>query len=1041
MMKSRLFLRLFAVLSALFIGGGILAQNQTFTVSGTVIDDKGAPIAGVGITVPGTTVGTATNGDGTYTINVPANATLNFSFIGYTPVTVAVGNQTRIDVTMSEDVLKIDDVVVVGYGTLTKRSVTTAISSVEGSKFADMPVNNVAQGMVGLVSGVTFQQISGQPGEAPAIRIRGAGSINNSNDPLFVIDGYPTDDSELFVNLSPGDIQSIDILKDAASAAIYGSRAGNGVIIVTTKHGQSGKPNIRFDALIGIDQPMKYLDVLNRDQFVDMVKEARANQGMDPLPMLENPSLLPDTDWQKLIFRNALTQRYNLSVNGGSDKMRYAFSASYQDQEGILLNSFNNRISVKGSFDVNLSKYVKIGVSFSPTYSKTRSQDPTGGNTSITSGAVADALSMPPIYEPYLENGDYFQIIQHASETGFNVQLLNPLSKLNEIKNDRTAIRTRNQAYIEIKPIKGLVLNSSFNFSSNSSKQEYYVTAYNPGSDRSGNKSTPNLAAIDAYRRSGFGYNVYWSSTANYSFTLGNDHNFVALLGYDVAYDSGFSVRQDDRTDSDFPIAYDNTTITNVNGALLYNGSSSFDEYAFDAVFGRLNYDYKGKYLVSGSVRRDRSSKFGADNRSGIFWSASAAWNLAEESWLQGQKSWLSMAKIRASYGVTGNDRIGNNYAWLSSMNKDHHVIFGQGTDASRVTAYYPDGYSNSQLGWEKNRQWDLGFDIGLFRRVNINIDLYKRNSNVIMNASIPNFNGKSGSIMMNAGEVQNKGLEFNITSPILVKNFKWTSNLNFSMNRNKIISLADGMTQLANGRAGAWSNVIRNYVGRPMGDMYMYIVEGTFNTEEDLANYAKKGSQGLGDLRFKDVDKNGSIDVNDMEYVGNYQPKLTFGFSNQFSYKNFDFSFVLDGQVGGKIIFGIARPISLNRWMENALTISAENRWRSPEDPGNGKSHKAGSANMGSNIDASTRFLYKSDFLRIRNVSLGYTVPERIVKKLGLKGVRFNITAQNLHMFTEYPGYSPEANQNGNSATNNGVDFGCYPIARSITFGANFSF
>ncbi|MDR0429230.1 MAG: TonB-dependent receptor [Tannerellaceae bacterium] len=1028
------------------------ATAQEYIIKGTVKDTFGEPMIGVTIQIEGTSIGTITDFDGGYAIQVPnPQIELTFSFVGYDTQVIAIEGRDRIDVTMHENTTIMEDLIVIGYGTVTKRSLSTAVSTVYGSKVADMPTGNLAQSLVGLSSGVTFQQISGQPGESPAIRIRGNGSINSGNDPLFVIDGYPTSSSSDFANINPQDVESIQILKDAASSAIYGSRAGNGVIIVTTKRGKDGKPDIRFSSQVGISQPSTYVDVLGRDDYLEMVIEARVNNGsIDNFPALQDlwnrRSSLPDNNWQKDIFRNALNHRTNISVTGGTEKIKYNFSASYLNEDGILLNSFNKRINIKGGFEALLTDKIKLGVNFSPTYNYTRAQNPSGGNTEDVTGIIAEALTFPPIFIPYTENGDYFQVAQHAGgqngypNYGFNTQIRNPVANLMENFDNRWSFRSLNNAFLEFRPIEKLVIRSSVDLMLNSYKRDFYQTAYLLGNNYMGNKSTPNFNTINGYRSSLLAYDIYSSTTATYNWSINEYHNFTTLLGYDVEYFNTFNVRQDDRTDSDYPIAYTQTNITNVNGANLWNGSSNVGEYAFDAIFGRLNYDYNHKYVVSASLRRDRSSKFGPSQRAGIFYSGSAAWNISEEEW--GKSDWLTSSKIRLSYGLTGNDQIGNYYSWLAALENENQVVFGMGENMVTRTSYYPNGYSNLYLGWEKNSQWDLGVDLGFFHRFGLTVDLYRRVSEVVMTMSIPNFNGISSSIMANSGEIENKGFEAQLTIPILTNAFQWTATLNGSKNINKILTLANGQSQLSNQSAGTkWSNVIRNYVGRPMGDMYMLKVIGTFNNADDVKNHPNFGTQAIGDLMYEDYSKDGKIDNDDFQFVGNYQPDFTFGLTNSFEYKNFDLNFTIDGQVGGKIIFAAARAFTLNRYDDNVLTESGLGRWRSEDSPGNGTSHKAGSNNLGSNINASNRYLYSSDYLRLRNLGIGYLFPKNISRKFGFEMLRLSLNAQNLYTFDKYPGYSVESNYSGNSATNNGVDFGSYPLSRTITFGINIGF
>lgn len=1030
-----------SLMTTVFFVFSVIGAHAQSVVTGSVKDGSGEPIIGATIMEKGTSNGGVTDLDGNFSIKVGDHATLVVSYVGYERQEVPVAGKSTVNIVLTESDRTIDEVVVVGYGAIAKRSVSTAISTVKGDRIAGMPTSNVAQSLVGMSSGITLQQVNGEPGAAPAIRIRGAGSINSGNDPLYVIDGYPTTDSELFNSISPTDIDDIQILKDAASSAIYGSKAGNGVIIVTTKSGRTGKSRVSFSTQIGVNQVQRYVDVLGSKDYLDMIIEARTNNGtignFPGLLKLRESGDYANTDWQDEIFRNALNYRANANVTGGNENVTYHFSVNYQNEDGILLNSYYRKVNVKGGFDARLNKYVKIGVGFSPTYTKKRAQQPAGGGTEDMTGVIAEALSYPPILPVWQPNGDYTQIAQHYTHYGLNNQLRNPVANLLENSNDSWSIRTLTNAYIEIKPLKSLTVRSSVDLSTNSTKLDYYQSACLLGANETGNKSTPNLSAIDAYRASGFGYNTYWSTTATYDRMFGEKHHLNAVLGYDFEYNSDFSVRQDDRTDADNPVAYKNTSITNVMGANLWTGSSRNTKYAFDALFGRVIYDYDSKYVVSGSLRRDRSSKFGPDNRSGLFYSGSLAWNITEEPWMK-RLSWLTIAKVRTSYGVTGNDQIGTNYAWISTINTNHNVVFGNVS----FPAYYPNGYSNRELGWEKNKQVDLGIDLAFFNRINLTVDMYRRTSDIVMPANIPDFNGIAGSVYMNSGEVENKGIEVQLNAKVLQGTFNWETTFNWSLNKNKILSLANNQKQLANGKAGTkWADVIRNYVGRPMGDMYMLKVIGTFNTEADLQKYAKKGAEALGDLIFEDVNGDKVIDTNDYQCVGNYQPDFTYGWTNKLGYKNFDLAVTIDGQVGGKVIYAAARAFTLNRYDDNVLAESGLNRWRSAEQPGNGFSHKAGTNNLGANISPSTRYLYNADFLRIRNIALGYTMPRKLCSKIGVESVRFSMNMQNLWTFDSYPGYSVEANYKGNSATNNGVDFGGYPISRVITFGVNLNF
>lgn len=1024
-----------------------ILQQATKQITGVITDKNGEALIGANVTVKGTTNGTITDLDGKYTLNVSSNSTLLISYIGYNLQEISVGDRNTINVTLAENTQNLDEVVVVGYGTLSKRSVSTAISSIKSESIEKVPAVNASQALVGQISGVRFQQTSGDPGNAGVVRIRGNGSITSGSGPLYVIDGFPTTDAGLFNSLAPTDIESIDILKDAASAAIYGSRAGNGVIMVTTKRGKEGKTSFFANASYGLQTLQKKIDLLNPEEYVEIAKEALTNQGQEIPALFNSPSKWANTDWQDVIFRTAPMQNYQIGATGGNQKIKYAISGGYTGQDGILMNSYMNRFNLKMNLDAEISKYINVGISILPSYSKSRKQYTNGPNTStdIFSGVLAEALSMPPILPAYFPNGDYYSIAQDRENRGtFNDQLGNPLNKLDALNDKYETFQQVANFHVSVTPIERLVIKSAINTGIYVNSRDMYVEPfYSRGGDGSGNISTPNLAVINAERATQKNINWYWSNTATYTFSLGEDHNLDALLGYDVSQQQNFGVVLQPRTEKDTPIAFENTIIKNVQGAILKKGESNKSEYVSDAVFGRINYNYKGKYMLSASIRRDRSSRFGPENRAGVFPSISTGWIASEESFINDNNA-ISLLKLRASYGETGNDQLGGAYPWIKTLAKNYYNF---GTEDSRVFGYNPGGFSNTSLGWEKNKQFDIGLDLGfLNNRISLLLDFYKRNSNTILSASIPSINGKSTTVMMNTGDVENKGMELTINTKNLIGEFQWTTDLNLSANRNKITKLAPGQNKLSDGTGGTfWANAIRNYVGRPMGDIYMYIVEGTFNNENDLNKYPKMGTQSIGDLRFRDVSgpdgiPDGKITADDLALVGNYQPDFTFGITNTFFYRNFEFRLLLDGSFGNKIVYALERPISLARSLENS-SKGILNRWKSEAEPGDGYTHKAGTSNLGNNVNGSTRYLYDGSFLRIRNIYLGYTIPKEFAIKFGLTSCRLYVTAENLHTFTEYPGYNPEANYSGDSSTNNGVDQGSYPLARTYSLGLNITF
>lgn len=1017
------------------------AEMQEESIRGTVKDEEGQPLPGIVVIFKGTNTATTTNETGAFTLKVPdGNGVLVFRSTGFEILEVSINNRSVIDVVMKPELKMLNQVVVVGYGTQSKRDVTTAISTLKGEKIADLPVTNPTQALVGQVSGVYLQQASGAPGEAPSVRIRGNGSITSGNGPLYVIDGYPTNDASLLNALSPQDIESMDILKDAASAAIYGSRAGNGVIIVTTKKGKAGKTRFDFGVTTGFENVMHKYGLLNAQEFVDMAKEGLTNQGK-PIPeFLNQPERWANTDWQDVIFRTAPYQNYQVSASGGNEKVQFAVSAAYTDQQGTLRNTFLKRYNVRASLDARLTDNLKVGFNIQPSFSQRRVQQTTGGNTSTgVDGVIAEALTMPPILPVWRANGDYFVITQDPEmKTIFNDELSNPLVKLDANKDYFYTFRQTGNVYTEYTPIKGLKIGSRFNVGLVTEKEEWYVEPFLArGNGNTGNISTPNLAQIKARRNNSTNINWYWSNTATYDFSIREKHRFTALVGYDAARQNDFYVLIEPRTDKDNPVAFVNQNVKNVQGAVLTKGTSEKNEYVFDALFGRINYNYNSKYLFSASIRRDRSSRFGPDNRVGIFPSVSAGWNVTEESFMKNIPV-ISSLKIRASYGETGNDQLAGYYPWIATMQREYYNF---GTNDASVIAYRPSGFSNFNLGWEKNRQVDAGIDAGFFKeRIGLSLDLYNRNSNIILSADLPSINGKASSVIQNVGNVQNRGVEISLNTANMVSAFNWNTNFNISFNRNKITSLASGQDQLAN------QGVVRNYVGRPMGDFYLYIVEGTFNNADDVAKYPKLGSQGIGDLRYRDVSgpdgvPDGKITADDQVFAGNYQPDFVFGLSNSFSYRNFDLNILLDGTYGSEVYRSQELPLSLSRWLENGSKESL-GRWRSESDPGNGRYHRAGTTNLSSDIASSTRYLSDGSFLRIRNITLGYTFPERMIQKLKIQRLRIYATGQNLYTFTKYNGFkNPQGNGAGDNATNNGVENGTYPISRNISFSLNVTF
>lgn len=1009
-------------------------------IHGAVTDGSGAGLPGVNIVIKGTQQGTVTDAAGRYTLLVPDNdAILIFSFVGYVSREIAVGSRTVIDVLFEEDKKALGELVVIGYQTVRRGEVSTAISSVGEKDIRDIPVLNIAQSLVGKMAGITLQQTSGAPGVAPAIRIRGSGSISNGNNPLYVIDGYPTSDGGMFNSIPPSDIESIDVLKDAAAAAIYGSRAGNGVVVVTTKRGKSGTTRFSLDVTAGVEKVEKKYKMMDAGQYVEMAKEALMNQNMPVPAIFNNPDQWVITDWHDAIFRRAAYKNYQLGASGGNEKIQFSIGGGYSNQEGTLKNTSFERYNARFNIDAQLNSKLRTGINILPTFTKSRLQTPTGGhNTASFDGIIATALSMPPILPVFRPNGDYFNISQSEYEADFNPQLFNPVQKLDANLQYQNYYRMTGSAYLEYEPVQNLKFRSAFNVGISGEKYEQYIEpfmAWNTNGE--GNISTPNLRIIDATRRLGLNSNQYWSNTMSYFKNIRDRHSLTFLLGYDAARQDDFNLSVTPRTDASNPVAFTNTTIKNVMGAVLRQGTSSKTTYTFDALFGRVMYSFSDRYTFSASLRQDRSSRFGPLARAGIFPSFSGAWRISDEDFLR-SATFLNDLKIRASYGVTGNDQLSNYYPWLATLSQGFYV-FGEADHL--VQTFVPSAFTNQELNWEKNKQTDIGLDVSFFNnRFQASFDLYQRNSNAILAAAIPSLNGIANSVLMNVGNIRNRGLELSLNTRNLTGSVKWNTMFNISVNRNRIISLGDNQTKLGDLAGGPWGNVVRNYVGRPMGDLYLYEVEGIFNNQQELDTYPKLGSQAIGDLRFRDINGDDRITTDDMTLVGNYQPDFTFGITNSLSCKAFELSIVLQGNHGGKVINAMERQLVLVRSTENS-NLATLNRWKSESEPGDGLNHRAGTPNLGNNIGPTTRFLYDAGFARIRNVTVSYQVPEAVAGRLALKNARAFVTGQNLFTFTKYSGYNPEGNLYGNSAIQNGIDQGTYPLSRNISIGLNLGF
>jgi TonB-linked SusC/RagA family outer membrane protein len=1031
-------------LSMIFLVSAISAQTRI--IGGKVIDQNNIALKGVSVTIKGSNKGTTTNDVGQYSITVNNNNdVLVFSFVGYNTYEANVGNNTAVNAILSTSEQNLAGVVVVGYGSQRKKTLTTAVSTIKNIK--DLPITSPGQALAGQAAGVNVQTTNGSPGQPPVIRIRGIGSIQAGNGPLYVVDGYPLEGANAFNLINPQDIDNISILKDAAAIAIYGSRGGNGVVIVTTKRGQNGPAKIAFSSYVGVQQRAKKVALLNTAQYLDFLRDYYTNTGATVPSVVANPPAnLPDTDWQDEIYHNALQHSYQISASGGSDAVKYSLSGGYLSQEGIVDLTKYTRFNLRLSLDAQLSKKIKVGGTLSPSYTINDNKStqgvinggtPEGGGGFAAGGVVNTGLAMPPLYPVRYANGDYAQpqvdpLFNPTSVPGtISPNLTNPIASLNLYEDrDKTPLFL-GSIYGEYQIIKDLKFKSTFGFQSSNTARNIYTPATlgRPGF-LSASLSNPNLAAIGSQRIVTLNYNWVTENYLSYDKTFGENHAFSAIAGYSAQQDV---VTQDVLTGQAGTSLNDQLHYVTNSGQIL--ATTTYNENTLASVYGRVNYGYMSKYLFSATLRRDGSSRFGNTVKYANFPSVSAAWRVSEEKFMKNVEA-ISELKLRASYGVSGNNNIGN-YTWQSYQGSANYV-FGAG-NGTRNFGYIPGSVTNFDLTWESNYQTDLGLELGLFNdRIYFTADYYSRlTKDLLFAKNLPALVGFATSVIENVGQVENKGLELAVVTKNLTGRLKWSTNANITFNKNKVLQLANN-NFIGLSPAGL-ANSIRLAPGQALGSFYGYHQIGVYQNQADIANSPvwQAGTVKPGDIKYEDVNGDNKVDAQDITYLGSPLPKFTYGLINTFEYGRFDLNIIIRGAQGNLIMNANDRlPMYFNGAVNSRTNVL--DRWKSEQNPGNGMEPRAGSIAQN---NFSNRFLHDASFLQISNVTLGYTIPESAFKST-IKGLRVYGAIQNLATFSKYVGYNPEANNlNEGGSTQLAVDQGSYPIARTFIFGLNVNF
>lgn len=987
------------------------AFAKDLSIEGTVrSSDDNETLPGVSVLVKGTTNGTVTDVDGNYKLTVPENATLVFSFIGYKKQEVAVNNRSRIDVTMSFDAEALEEVVVVGYGSQKKSDITGSVSSIKSEELTAFPLASAEQALQGRAAGVVVQSNNGgEPGAPINIKIRGNTSISASSTPLIVVDG--------FIGATmpqPNDIESIEVLKDASATAIYGSRGSNGVVMVTTKKGKSGKLSVEVNSNYSVNNTSNRLDLLNADEFAAYQKQINPSYVQGPA----------NTDWQELLYQTGNTQNHQFSFSGGTDKANFYASANYFKQKGVIINSDFEKITFLSNIDAQVTDKLKLGFNL---YGNRGVKDgvPTQSTGETANGGGDDVISLMFRFMPDLGVKDA-NGLNTISSVGDNID--NPFAVATESVNNTKTDSYRANVYANYDIIENLTFKTTAGFSSSN---ETYGRFQPSTLIIQAGGGTGGRASIANTRRT----NLLSENYLTYTRGIGKG-NISLLAGY--SYQKTIAERS---TAGASGFTSDSFSFYNLGGSSVTAvPTSSFSEQEIQSQFGRVNFDYNDKYLVTATVRRDGASNFAANNKYAFFPSAALGWRISNEDFLMNNTK-ISNLKLRASYGVTGNQAI-SAYQSLARF----ATIFA-GVNGRPVNAIVPDQSANLNLKWESSYQTNIGLDLGLLNnKLALSLDYYNIDTKDLLLAdqSQPEYLGfQTLASIRNVGEINNKGFEVTLnTRNISETDFSWSTDLNWSTNKNKVVSLINGIDVFLDASPGYFS-VARTHVlreGEAAGVFYGYEYQGVYQGNDKPAGTATFQGAVAGDPLFTDVNGNGSISTDDQKIIGDPNPDFTMGITNNFTYKNFDLNIFFQGAFGGDI-FNLTRVQLLNG-DSNALRDVLD-AWTSTNTD---TDIPRVVGNRGREI--SSRFVEDGSYMRLKNIALGYSVPSTFAKKLKMDNIRLSISAQNLLTFTNYSGLDPEVNYfgsgGGNSASGNttqGFDFGNFPTVKSVNFSVNLKF
>jgi len=1021
------------------------APMSEIRVTGKVTSSAGDPLAGASVKIRGTKLGTTTDNEGNFSLTVPEEATLVFSFVGYQPQEVPVSGRTTLSVSLLAVAGSINEVVVIGYGTAKKKDLTGSVSTIGAKDVDGLPVGGTAQIMQGKAAGVAVTQVTGAPGDGVAVIIRGQSSFGNSA-PLYVIDGIPTSDG--INEIAPDDVESISVLKDAASASIYGARAANGVVLITTRKGSMGKPRLSFSGYTGVQTPAHLIPMANATQYFNAYNTAAANDfvaggsgNRAPLPtgMLDT---LPNVNWQKQVLKNAFIGNAQLSIGGGNENTRYIVSADYFDQKGMILNSSYARFNLHTAVTSTLNKIFKVGTNMNLAYGKTRQVGSSGDGYAAPGGSnpgasiIRYALFRTPVTPVKYSSGPYAGQYVDLPQTvgGANVfgDGLNPVALAANTNRNFYNYTLLGDVFVEVTPVKNLTLKSDLgtNFIITDYKQ-FFPTW---GIERIQN--SPNTLAQS--NTTDFTYN--WTNTANYHLVTGK-HDITLLAGTEI-------IKNDAKNIVAFNSGYPNQTSTFQylsNGTSLTPGiGGSEAAWALSSLFSRVSYQYDGRYLASFNFRRDGSSRLDPNDQWGNFYSGSVAWRIDKENFMQNIRP-VSLLKLRGSLGQLGDQNALSNYGYASLVGSNGYYAFGN-TPVITSTIY---AKGNPNLKWQTSTMGDAGVDLGLFNGAfSLSVDYYHKTTTNLLQA--PQDPSSAGSVanpaFENNGKIVNSGFEFEAAyRQTINKDWSWEVNANVTTIHNEVLALLNNQP-IAAGRVDNNTFATSTAVGHPVGAFYMLQADGIFQTPKEVFVHAYQGP-GIrpGDIKFRDVNGDGVIDQSDRVYAGSPIPNLTYALTGHVTFQNFDLNLFFQGVRGDKIynqigmdIQGFYRPFNMT---EKVATQSWHGQGTSNSVP------LLSWTDATNNKQMSTRFLESGDYMKLKNIQLGYNLGSKSLSRLMIKSMRIYASVQNVFTITKYSGVDPEMTTSANATSANdgpkalNIDWGTYPSARTFTVGANINF